>query len=332
MHTVGQRMTMKNNNRDSSIQVRLQYARFVSIKSGLKKIVETSRDVIASLLFPPRCPVCDGILEPEEIQKGIHSICESKLYPVTGSVCMHCGKPLVMKGQPVQKNYKNTQQKEIKNEYFEFGDSLEFCHDCTRLLQVRTRSAIGQNHVSCLHQSRSESVLGRSNVIGSHITQAKSLYIYRGVIKHTMYKFKYSNKREYARFFAQQAVEHLGWWLGADVIIPVPMYEPKRKARGYNQAESFAEELSKLTGIPVDKKIIKRVKDTTPQKELNPIERKNNLKNAFQTQQNSVQYSHALIVDDIYTTGSTAEAVAKELIKTGVRQVYVLTVCIGGDM
>ena len=274
MHTAGQRMRTK-------------------IKTTVKK----SGDAIASLLFPTRCPVCDDILEPEEIEKGIHLFCESKIYPIQGAVCMHCGKPLV-------------------------STSKEFCYDCQRKKR--------------------------------NFTQAKSLYTYRGVIKHTMYKFKYSNKREYAKFFAKQAVERLGWWLGLesshdqapshmqsslhhafscpDVIIPVPMYEPKKRARGYNQAESLAEELSRLTGIPVDKKIVKRVKDTTPQKTLNPEERKNNLKSAFQTEKNSVQYIHALIVDDIYTTGSTAEAVAQELIKKGVRQVRVLTVCIGDDM
>ena len=265
-----------------------------------------SRDVLASLLFPTRCPVCDDILEPEEIEKGIHLVCESKIYPVQGAVCMHCGKPLA-------------------------STSKEFCFDCSRLQrnieQLKSQTAY-PNHKIKLHTSS--------------VTQVKSLYLYRGAIKHTMYKFKYSNKREYARFFAKQAVERLGWWLGVespqhtsvrpDIIIPVPMYEPKKRTRGYNQAESFAEELSRLTGIPVDKKLVKRVKDTTPQKSLNPEERKNNLKSAFQIQKNSVQYSHALVVDDIYTTGSTAEAVAQELIKKGVRQVYVLTVCIGGDI
>ena len=110
------------------------------------------------------------------------------------------------------------------------------------------------------------------------------------------------------------------------------MFTKKQKRRGYNQAESFGGELSKRLGIPLDTKLIQRVKDTTPQKELNNVERKNNLENAFQIEKSIVQYSHLLVVDDIYTTGSTAQAVAKELIKIGVRQVYVFSICIGGDM
>ena len=109
------------------------------------------------------------------------------------------------------------------------------------------------------------------------------------------------------------------------------MYLPKQKQRGYNQAETFAVELSKLTGIPVDKNCICRIKDTTPQKELNHQERKNNLENAFQKGESIVQYSHILVVDDIYTTGYTAEAVAKELRKQGGHHIYLLSICIGGD-
>ena len=56
------------------------------------------------------------------------------------------------------------------------------------------------------------------------------------------------------------------------------------------------------------------------------------LKSAFQNKKSIVQYSHILVVDDIYTTGSTAEAVAEELKKIGVSRVYVLSICIGGDM
>ena len=75
-----------------------------------------------------------------------------------------------------------------------------------------------------------------------------------------------------------------------------------------------------------------RVKDTKAQKTLNPNERKNNLKNAFQIGKSIVQYSHILVVDDIYTTGSTAQAVAEELIKQGVGHVYFMSICIGETM
>lgn len=171
--------------------------------------------------------------------------------------------------------------------------------------------------------------------VHSFITQAKSLYLYKGAIKKSMYRLKYSNKREYGDYFAKRAVEKYAWWTkqtGVDVIVPVPMYKRKQRRRGYNQAEVLAREIANYTGIKMDTNLVRRVRDTAPQKQLTSIERKNNLKNAFQKGKNVVQYNCAMVVDDIYTTGSTAEAVAQELIKQGIHRVYLMTVCIGGDM
>ena len=168
----------------------------------------------------------------------------------------------------------------------------------------------------------------------SNVTQIKSIYHYKGAIKSAMYRFKYNNKREYAAYFACAAMQRYEKWLrqiGVEAIVPVPMYPKKQRKRGYNQAHSFAKELSKAIGVPLEDKLIKRVVDTVPQKELDAKERKNNLKNAFQIHKFVVQYRCVLVVDDIYTTGSTVEAVAHELIKQGARRVYVLTICTGGD-
>jgi predicted amidophosphoribosyltransferase len=79
----------------------------------------------------------------------------------------------------------------------------------------------------------------------------------------------------------------------------------------------------------VEGKWISRVRDTKPQKMLNDVERKNNLKNAFHSRKINVQYNKILLVDDIYTTGSTAEAVTECLHLANVEDVYFLSVCIG---
>ena len=147
-----------------------------------------------------------------------------------------------------------------------------------------------------------------------------------------MYRFKYSNRREYARFFAEQAVEQQADWLqrnGVEAIIPVPMYRPKQRKRGYNQAEIFALELARQMDIPLVRDGVRRTRNTRPQKLLNDGERKNNLKKAFQAADFIVKYKKVLIVDDIYTTGSTVEAVAAELRRCGVEQVFFLTLCTG---
>ena len=302
---------------------------FAKVKYWLEK----SRDLIASLLFPARCVVCDEILAPEELKKGIHLACENKLFPVEGAVCMHCGRPLGQIHARETKQHRNINKDTyVKDEkelpmYLRMESNYEYCRECTRKGYV---SVIG-NDIYQKRRKYSKENIGDAEK--SNITQAKSMYLYKGEIKKTMYRFKYANKREYAGYFAQKAVEKYGEWLHAlaiDVIVPVPMYAKKQRQRGYNQAECFAEELSKRTGIPVHKNYIRRVKDTTPQKNLKDIERKNNLENAFQKTENIVQYNHVLVVDDIYTTGYTAEAIAKEL-KKGSHHIYLLSICIGGN-
>ena len=162
--------------------------------------------------------------------------------------------------------------------------------------------------------------------------QGKAVFAYKGAVKQTMYRFKYSNRREYAAFFAETAVDKYAGWLescGIDVIIPVPMYHRKKKQRGYNQAEVFAKELSRRTGIPVARGLVRRVKNTQPLKLLGYAQRKNSLDGAFQVMDSIVQYYHILIVDDIYTTGSTVEAIGQEIAKLCDSHVYVMCVCIG---
>ena len=163
-------------------------------------------------------------------------------------------------------------------------------------------------------------------------TQGKAVFVYEGGIRNSMYRFKYGNKREYAEFYADAAIEKYGTWLKrteAEVLIPVPMFPRKKRLRGYNQAEVFAQALGRKTGIPVERHLIKRVRNTTPQKELNDLQRRSNLKNAFQLTSDIVKYKKVVLVDDIYTTGSTMDEISKTLKESGVKKIYYICISIG---
>lgn len=101
------------------------------------------------------------------------------------------------------------------------------------------------------------------------------------------------------------------------------------RQRGFNQAELIAREINRQTGIPVYRKLLVRVRDTRAQKELNDEERKINLKKAFKTTSNKVQLNHILLIDDIYTTGSTMQEAAGELRRSGAEEIYCLSISIG---
>ncbi len=155
---------------------------------------------------------------------------------------------------------------------------------------------------------------------------------YTKEIKQSMYRFKYSNRREYAVFYADMLVKlkgHIIMSWKPDVIIPVPLHAARYRKRGYNQAALVAEEIGKMLKIPVEEKLLTRTVNTAPQKELNDKERTKNTKNAFQATHNIVKYKRVLLVDDIYTTGATLDACSDALTNAGAAQVYFAAVCIG---
>ena len=103
----------------------------------------------------------------------------------------------------------------------------------------------------------------------------------------------------------------------------------KLKKRGYNQAELIAGMLSKHWNIPVITNLVVRCKNTRPMKEIVGTDRQNNLKKAFKLGVNDVKLNTIIIIDDIYTTGSTIDAVAKVCREAGILNIYFLTVSIG---
>lgn len=165
-----------------------------------------------------------------------------------------------------------------------------------------------------------------------YFEQARSVYIYKGEIKKSIYRFKYNNKRYYKEAFARDAVRMFGNWIlskNIDAIIAVPMYKKKEKIRGYNQASLFAKELSDNLGIKFYDDLVIRTRNTVPMKELSDVEREKNLKNAFNFTKKGLQLKKVLVVDDIYTTGVTLDMVAKCLIDSGIEKVYGMCVCVG---
>lgn len=162
--------------------------------------------------------------------------------------------------------------------------------------------------------------------------QGKAVFCYQGPVRDMLYRYKYSNRRDYTEFFAQEAERMYAGWIkqcAVEAIVPIPLSKKKKRRRGYNQAEIFAKRLAELNGLPCITKLLIRTRDTAPQKQLSVQERKNNLKNAFKITENIVKLSRVLLVDDIYTTGSTIDAAALALKQAGMEEVYFLCISIG---
>ena len=164
-----------------------------------------------------------------------------------------------------------------------------------------------------------------------HFKEGAALFVYPSV-KESIYRFKYEGRQEYGAYYGEQVrlhlVEKIKRWR-PDGLVPVPLHKRKQQKRGYNQAAVFARAISKETGIPVYENFAERIKNTVPQKELNEQARENNLKKAFKICQNDVKLKVIIIIDDIYTTGSTMDALALECKKAGIESVYCISLAIG---
>lgn len=164
--------------------------------------------------------------------------------------------------------------------------------------------------------------------------RGRALYEYESAAG-VIYRFKYSGRQEYADFLGGEMARELEPFIkqiAPDGLVPVPLSRKRFNRRGYNQAGLLAKVVGKKLEIPVYDKLVRRVRDTIPQKELNASARQNNLKKAFKIAGNDVKLSTIILVDDIYTTGSTIDAVTEVLLQSGVKKVYFIALAVGAGI
>ena len=110
------------------------------------------------------------------------------------------------------------------------------------------------------------------------------------------------------------------------MVIPVPLHPKRKKARGFNQAQVMAEEIARIKGINLEDSVLVKTKNVPPQTFLEFEEREENVKGAFRVvAKERIERKTLILVDDVYTTGSTVKECSLVLRKAGAREVRVLT-------
>lgn len=151
---------------------------------------------------------------------------------------------------------------------------------------------------------------------------------YAGEARNMIYSLKFGNKRYLAHTLAAlMADKYLDCGMHGEIIVFVPMTEAEEKARGFNQSELLATDISDRLNIPM-LPALKKVRTTDQQKKLGKKEREENLKGAFVCVFPQVEGRKILLIDDVFTTGATANECSKALIKAGAREVNVLTAAV----
>jgi len=138
--------------------------------------------------------------------------------------------------------------------------------------------------------------------------------------------FKYEGKVKLGRFLSDLIIDRC-LPPQFDIIVPVPLHSKRLKERGFNQSFLLAHQINKKLSLPVIADDLQRIKWTRPQVELDWRERASNVKGAFTLIDNEeIKGKEVLLIDDVYTTGSTVNECARVLKKAGAKKVYVATV------
>ncbi len=159
---------------------------------------------------------------------------------------------------------------------------------------------------------------------------ARSPFRYKNKIKDLIHDYKFNEKTYLYKLFSYLLYSYMmdNEFLDFDLMTYVPLHKKKLRNRGYNQVELISKKLSELVDIPsID--LLKRTVDTKKQSDLSLEDRKKNLKNAFELKKENfiflIEDKSILLLDDIYTTGTTANECSKVLLENGAYSVSILT-------
>lgn len=204
-----------------------------------------------------------------------------------------------------------------------FGEDF-FCEECEKNLPYNNKTVCNHCGREVLNSSEYCSTCKETMV---SVDRARSVFKYEPPVSGLIKKAKYDNGKYILDYFAEKlSFLYLSNFFKSEVVCCVPMSEKRLKKRKYNQSEILARQVAERISVPFCDCIAK-IKETERQAKLSRSERLKNLTDSFKiTDKKSVRGKNVLIVDDVSTTGATAEAVAQKLKKAGALRVHLITV------
>ncbi|MBX2951558.1 MAG: ComF family protein [Leadbetterella sp.] len=153
-----------------------------------------------------------------------------------------------------------------------------------------------------------------------------------GKVQNILHALKYQNRPELGIFLGKlcgKALKDQHLFLHADYLVPVPLHRARLRERGYNQAGCLATGISEILEIPVRHDLLARNKSTLTQtRSGGRLSRYRNLEGVFEATETAPEVLRdkaVILVDDVLTTGATLEVAATALWKTGIRELFIVT-------
>ena len=156
------------------------------------------------------------------------------------------------------------------------------------------------------------------------------LFKYEENIRRSILEYKFNDKAYLYKTFSKIIIKNekiCGFLKKYDIIIPVPIHKKRFNVRGYNQSELIAKEIAKnIKNIKFENNILFKIQNTNPQSTLNKLDRSINAQNAYSIKNSErLKNKNILLLDDIYTTGSTVNECSRILKLNNAKDIGIIT-------
>lgn len=207
------------------------------------------------------------------------------------------------------------------------------CQECYKCIEFISHDAVCDLcglpfEIACTENTVTEHLCGSCINRKFGFTKCRSIAYYKGPLRDILHNYKYNGKTHFSGFLSLLAIRCFPPGLTEfDLVVPVPVHIKKLRKREFNQSAIISSAIGEFFGIEHDPFILKKNRDTRPQVEISKEkERVKNLKGAFSVvDKDYVKKRNVLLVDDVFTTGSTTDECSKTLLRSGAESVQVLT-------
>lgn len=182
----------------------------------------------------------------------------------------------------------------------------------------------------CENQLKKEAIFGKDEYQDTYFQNHFYLFHYGGVVRNLILNYKFKEKpylyKSFINFFSKYQKNCLQFDF-YDIIVPVPISQKRKKQRGYNQSLLIAKDIAKELNVNLEPNLLKKAKHNKIQSTLNKVAREQNVKNVYQiNEKENIQDEKILLIDDIFTTGSTVNECSKMLKLAGAKKIDILTI------
>lgn len=206
-------------------------------------------------------------------------------------------------------------------------EAHRFCLDCWQQLHFLGEPCCARCGLPFDYDGGADAECGACLADPPHFTRLRAAVAYGEIARRVVLKLKYSSRPGVAETLAHFMRRHVRPEDAGAVLAPIPLHRWRIWKRGYNQSALIVSALAKRTGLEPELDLVRRVKATPPLKGKGRRERALAVRGAFRVSDESkarLKGRSVLLVDDVYTTGATANACARALKRAGASEVGVL--------